>query len=133
VAPAPWAAVAREPGAAGGLVGPPAPSSERRGRPPMRLETDPAAGVLLAARLEPGVVRVLAATLDGTPLRKWQGPAGDDPDAAVAGLGRGVDALLAEHGTGSPAVKAAGVGIPALVARGRHLAIGPTTVFQQQP
>jgi len=131
--PATVSAVVRQLRADGWLVATTAPSSERRGRPPMRLEIDPDAGVLLGARLEPGVVRVLAATLDGTPLRKWQGPAGDDPDAAVAGLGRGVDALLAELGVGWPAVKAVGVGIPALVARGGHLAFGPNLGWRDVP
>ncbi len=131
--PATVSAVVRQLRADGWLVATAAPSSERRGRPPMRLEIDPGAGMLLGARLEPGVVRVLAATLEGTPVKNWQGPAGEEPEAAVADLGRAVDALLDELGVGWAAVKAVGVGIPALVARGGHLAFGPNLGWRDVP
>lgn len=131
--PATVSAVVRQLRADGWLVATAAPYPERRGRPPMRLEIDPAAGLLVGARVEPGVVRVLAATLDGQPVRNWQGPAGEDPDAAVADLGRAVDALLGELGVDWTAVKAVGVGVPALVARGGHLAFGPNLGWRDVP
>jgi predicted NBD/HSP70 family sugar kinase len=131
--PATISAVVRQLREDGWIVATAAPPVERRGRPPMRLEIDPAAGMLVGARLEPGVVRVLAATLEGTPVKNWQGPAGEDPDAAVADLGKAVDALLDDLGAGWEDVKAVGVGIPALVARGGHLAFGPNLGWRDVP
>ncbi|HEX7001569.1 MAG TPA: ROK family transcriptional regulator [Trueperaceae bacterium] len=131
--PATVSAVVRQLRAEGLVVATVFPASDRRGRPPMRLELDPAAGVLIGARLEPGVVRVLAATLDGTPLGSWQGDAGEDPDAAIADLDRGVKTLLAELGVTWQAVKAVGVGVPALIGRDGHLAFGPNLGWRDVP
>lgn len=110
-----------------------APAGDRRGRPPMHLEIDPNAGVLIGARLEPGAVRMLAATLDGTPLANWQGRAGEDPDTAVADMDQGMDSLLDEAGVGWEAVKAVGVGLPALVGRDGRLVFGPNLGWRDVP
>lgn len=123
--PATVSAVVRQLRSEGWLQATTAPSTERRGRPPKRLQIDPAAGYLIGARLEPGVARILAATLDGTPVANWQGRAGQEPAAAVADLDRGMDELLSELNADWSAVKAVGVGTPALVARDGHLAFGP--------
>ncbi len=131
--PATVSAVVRQLRAEGLVVATAVPAGDRRGRPPMRLELDPGAGVLVGARLEPGVVRVLAATMDGTPLASWQGDAGDDPDTAVADLERGVEALLSESGAGWQDVKAVGVGVPALIGRDGHLAFGPNLGWRDVP
>lgn len=110
-----------------------APTNERRGRPPMNLAIDPGAGVLIGARLEPGAVRILAATLDGTPLADWQGKAGEDPDTAVHDMDRGLNALLEETGVGWDSVWAVGVGVPALVGRDGRLVFGPNLGWRDVP
>lgn len=97
----------------------------RSGRPATLLGLARDAGVLLGARLEPGAVRVLAAGFDGAVLGTWQGACGPDVDDALDALGDGADALLAELGAGWAAVRALGVGVPALMARGGRVAHGP--------
>ncbi len=105
----------------------------RTGRPPVRLVLDEAAGVLLGARLEPGTVRLVATTIGGRPRAAWQGPAGSDPEGAVGSLEDGVDALLAELGASRSAVRALGVGVPALVARDGRVVFGPNLGWRDVP
>ncbi|MDF1522437.1 MAG: ROK family protein, partial [Trueperaceae bacterium] len=113
--------------------GAPGAGTPRTGRPPVRLTIDETAGVLVGARLEPGTVRLVAATLGGVARGAWQGTAGADPVAAVAALGAGVDALLAGLGVGREAVRALGVGVPALIARDGRLAFGPNLGWRDVP
>ena len=131
--PATVSAVVRQLRSDGWLRATSSPASERKGRPPLHLAIDPHAGVLIGARLEPGVVRMLAATLDGAPLANWQGGAGEDPGAVVADMNSGMEALMAELGVGWDAVKAIGVGIPALIARGGRLVFGPNLGWRDVP
>lgn len=119
-----WVRVAHETAAAG---------NPRTGRPPVRLTLDEGAGVLVGARLEPGTVRLVAATLGGVVRGAWQGTAGADPVDAVAALHAGVDALLAGLGLEREAVRALGVGVPALIARGGRLAFGPNLGWRDVP
>ncbi len=105
----------------------------RSGRPPIRLAIDPAAGLLVGARLEPGAVRVVATTLAGEPRGAWQGEAPDDPAGAVAALDAGIDVLLRDLGARRETVRAVGVGVPALVTRDGHLAFGPNLAWQDVP
>ena len=109
-----------------GLVG-------RTGRPPVRLVLDEGAGVLVGARLEPGTVRLVATTIGGRPRAAWQGPAGADPDGALRSLEDGVDALLADLGATRSAVRALGVGGPALVARDGRVVFGPNLGWRDVP
>ena len=99
--------------------------SGRSGRPPTLLRVAPDAGVLLGARLEPSVVRVLATALDGEVLGAWQGDCGRGVAEALDALGQGADALLADLGVGWSEVRALGVGVPALMARTGRVAHGP--------
>ncbi len=107
--------------------------STRAGRPPIRLAIDPAAGLLVGARLEPGAVRVVATTLAGEGRGAWQGAAPTDPEGAIAALDAGIEALLRDLGTDRSAVRAVGVGVPALIARDGHLAFGPNLHWQDVP
>lgn len=99
----------------------------------MNLAIEPQAGVLIGARLEPGAVRILAANLDGTPVADWQGEAGEDPEAAVQGMDRGMNALLEEAGVSWGEVWAVGVGVPALVGRDGRLVFGPNLGWRDVP
>jgi predicted NBD/HSP70 family sugar kinase len=105
----------------------------RAGRPPVRLVLDDAAGVLVGARLEPGTVRLVATTLGGRPRAAWQGAAATDPAGAVRSLEDGVDALLAEIDAPRTAVRALGVGVPALVARDGRVVFGPNLGWRDVP
>lgn len=131
--PATVSAVVRQLRLEGWLVASSSQPGERRGRPPKYLAIDPEAGVLIGARLEPGAVRLLAATLDGTRLASWQGPAGVEPDAAVADLDRGMRALIAELGVDWSAIKAVGVGIPGLIGSDGRLVFGPNLGWRDVP
>jgi len=109
------------------------PTAGRTGRPPVRLTIDADAGLLVGARLEPDVVRLLATTLAGTPCGSWQGPSGDGPDAAIEVLRAGLDALLAELAVDWSHVRAVGVGVPALMAHDGRLAFGPNLGWRDVP
>jgi predicted NBD/HSP70 family sugar kinase len=111
----------------------PPDGTPRTGRPPVRLTIDEAAGVLVGARLEPGTVRLVAATLGGVARGAWQGSAGADPVDALAALRDGVDALLTDLEVGRDAVRAIGVGVPALIARDGRLAFGPNLGWRDVP
>lgn len=109
------------------------PAPRRTGRPPQRLALAERAGVLLGARLEPGTVRVVASDLGGRVRGAWQGTAGRDPDAALAALDQGADALLTELGLDRDAVLAVGVGVPALISRVGRVAFGPNLGWHDLP
>lgn len=111
----------------------PAAQPGRTGRPPTRLAIDPEAGLLVGARLEPDVVRLLAATLAGEPRGSWQGPAGHGPDDAIATLRRGMGELLGPLAGGWARVRAVGVGVPALMAHDGRLAFGPNLGWRDVP
>lgn len=110
-----------------------APPRGRTGRPPTRLSIDPEAGLLVGARLEPGAVRLLAATLAGEPLDHWQGRAGRGPDDGVTALRRGVAELLGRFVGGWARVRAVGVGVPALMSHDGRLAFGPNLGWRDVP
>jgi len=110
-----------------------APSAGRSGRPPSRLTIDPDAGLLVGALLEPDRVRLMATTLAGAPCGAWEGPAGAGPDAAVAALRGGVDALLADLAAPWPRVKAVGVGVPGLMAHEGRVAFAPNLGWRDVP
>ena len=110
-----------------------ADASGRAGRPPTRLSIDPGAGILVGARLEPGVVRVLATSLTGETRGSWQGPAGPSVDDTLGALDAGVEALLRDLGAGWPEVKGIGVGAPALMSTGGRLAYGPNLRWRDVP
>lgn len=112
---------------------PSAAAGGRAGRPPVRLTLDEGAGVLVGARLEPGTLRLVATTLGGRPRAAWQGPAPADPDGAVRALEAGVDALLADLASTRSAVRAMGVGVPALVARDGRVVFGPNLGWRDVP
>lgn len=131
--PATVSAVVRQLRADGWLLATSEASGERRGRPPTYLTIDPGAGVLIGARLEPDVVRMLATTLDGAPLANWQGRTGQDLDAAVAVMDWGIDALFGELGVDWSAVKAVGVGVPALIGRDGRLVFAPNLGWRDAP
>jgi predicted NBD/HSP70 family sugar kinase len=111
----------------------PVRSVGRSGRPPTRLTIDPEAGLLVGALLEPDRVRLVAATLAGEPRAHWQGAAGATPDAAVAALQAGIDALLAGLAAPWSQVHAVGVGVPALMAHDGRVAFGPNLGWRDVP
>jgi predicted NBD/HSP70 family sugar kinase len=110
-----------------------APRAGRSGRPPTHLTIDPDAGLLVGARLEPGLVRLLATTLAGEPCGSWQGPAGRDPDGAVDALRVGTDELLERMAAPWTSVKAVGVGVPALMAHDGRLVFAPNLGWRDEP
>lgn len=119
---------------ASSTTAPAAPTAPRRsGRPPTRLTIDRDAGLLVGARLEPDAVQLLATTLAGEAIGSWHGPVGGGPDAAVASLRRGVEALLQRVGAGWESVRAVGVGVPALMAHDGRLAFGPNLGWRDVP
>ena len=105
----------------------------RAGRPPTLLTIDAAAGVLIGARLEPGIVRVLTTTLVGEARTAWQGSAGRSVEDAMAAFATGVDASLRDIDASWSAVKAIGVGVPALMSRDGRLAYGPNLRWRDVP
>jgi predicted NBD/HSP70 family sugar kinase len=105
----------------------------RSGRPPTRLTIDPAAGLLVGARLEPGIVRILATTLSGTRRGAWQGASGPSVDDALAALTQGVEELLQAVGSRWRDVKAVGVGVPALMTLDGRVAHGPNLRWTDVP
>lgn len=131
--PATVSAVVRQLRVEGWLNATTTPPTERRGRPPMHLAIDPEAGVLIGVRLEPDAVRMLATTLDGTPLANWQGHPGHDPDTAIAAMDLGMNSLLTELGVDWSAIRAVGVGIPALTARDGRLVFAPNLDWRDVP
>jgi predicted NBD/HSP70 family sugar kinase len=131
--PATVSAVARELRRDGWLATARARNSGRHGRPPILLTIDPSAGLLIGARLEPDVVRLLATTLTGEPRASWQGPSGATVEDAVAALDAGVAALLAELDASRGDVKALGLGVPALMSSDGRLAYGPNLQWRDVP
>lgn len=109
------------------------PSRGRAGRPPTQLAIDASGGVLVGARLEPGAVRVLVTTLVGEPRATWQGRAGAGVEDAVATLAEGVEAAIEEVGVGWSAVRAVGVGVPALMALDGRVAYAPNLGWRDVP
>ena len=131
--PATVSAVVRHLRDGGWLQVVPAPHLGRTGRPPTQLRIDPDAGLLVGARLEPDLVRLLAATLAGEPRGSWQGPAGRGPDDAIAALRCGMDELLGPLEGGWERVRAIGVGVPALMSHDGSLAFGPNLGWRDVP
>lgn len=110
-----------------------APRAGRSGRPPTLLTIDATAGVLIGARLEPGIVRVLTTTLVGEARAAWQGSAGRSVEDAVAALAAGVDTSLHDIDATWSDVKAIGVGVPALMSHDGRLAYGPNLRWRDVP
>ncbi len=131
--PATVSAVARELREDGWIAATRATNSRRSGRPPTVLTIDPAAGFLIGARLEPDVVRMLATTLAGETCAAWQGASGASVEDAVHALDAGVEELLSELGASRSAVKAIGVGVPALMSKSGRLAYGPNLQWRDVP
>jgi predicted NBD/HSP70 family sugar kinase len=109
------------------------PAEGRSGRPPTLLTIDPHAGLLVGARLEPGLVRVLATSLAGIPRGTWQGTAGPSVEDAVVALTRGLDELLHDVEAEWGDIKAVGVGVPALMALDGRVAHGPNLRWSDVP
>ncbi len=110
-----------------------APSSGRSGRPPTLLTIDRDAGILIGARLEPELVRVLATTLAGETRADWQGRPGRSAADALDTLSTGVEALLTQLGLTWRDVKAVGVGVPALMSHAGRVAYGPNLRWRDVP
>ncbi|MEX2502777.1 MAG: ROK family transcriptional regulator [Trueperaceae bacterium] len=100
-------------------------ASGRRGRPERALQVDPDAGVLIGARLEPGSIRLLAATLAGGPLATLEAPGHLDPDRALDALIDGVAEVVRRSGRDPSRIRAIGVGVPALFDREGALRLAP--------
>jgi predicted NBD/HSP70 family sugar kinase len=131
--PATVSAVVRQLRHDGWLRATKAPRAGRSGRPPTHLSIDRDAGLLVGARLEPDVVRLLATSLAGEPIASWQGPVGEGPAAAIASLRDGVEEVLADVGVGWDGVRAIGVGVPALMAHDGRLAFAPNLGWRDVP
>lgn len=109
----------------------------RVGRPETALAIAPAAGLLVGARLEPGTIRIVTATLAGEPVEHAQIPGSRDIPDAVRRLRDGVDrAVRASGGAGGGGlrpVRGVGVGVPALMDRGGRLELAPNLGWRDAP
>ncbi len=100
-------------------------ASGRRGRPERALHVGRSAGILIGARLEPGSIRLLAATLTGGPLATLELPGERDPGRALDALVDGIGRIIARAGREPSSIRAVGVGVPALFDREGRLRLAP--------
>ncbi|WP_207458352.1 ROK family transcriptional regulator [Azospirillum sp. SYSU D00513] len=98
--------------------------TRRIGRPETALNIAPSAGLLVGARLEPGTIRIVTATLAGTVIDHLELPGSTDLGEAVARLRDGIGRIVAMSGAGLP-LRAIGVGIPGMMDRDGRLALAP--------
>lgn len=110
----------------------PAPRTRRVGRPETALAIAPSAGLLIGARLEPGTIRVLAATLAGTVVHRLQFPGCRSIDEALRRLHAGIDEVVAAAGGDRP-VRGIGVGLPGLMDREGRLVLAPNLGWRDAP
>jgi len=108
------------------------PRTRRIGRPETALVIAPSAGLLVGARLEPGTIRIVTATLGGAVLEHLQIPGSTDIGEAAARLHEGIDRAVAASGPGLP-VRGVGVGIPALMDRDGRLVLAPNLGWRDTP
>lgn len=108
------------------------PSTGRVGRPEVALSIAPSAGSLVGARLEPGLIRIVATTLAGTPLRHIERPGSTDITRALQILHGGIEELIDGYSARAP-VRAVGIGIPALMDRQGRLVLAPNLGWRDVP
>lgn len=118
---------------ADGLLSRTPTTSGRRGRPEVALYVSREGGSLIGARLEPGSVRLVAATLTGEPVATLERPAADDPAGALDDLVQGVRDLLAQGSHLPGKVRAVGVVVPALFDEHGALALAPNLGWSDVP
>jgi predicted NBD/HSP70 family sugar kinase len=107
--------------------------ARRVGRPETALSIPRSAGVLVGVRLEPAAIRVVTTTLAGTVLGHCQLAGSLNIDTALKVLREAVDRELAEIGEDWSAVRAIGVGIPALMDRNGRLVLAPNLGWRDMP
>ncbi|OYD81970.1 ROK family transcriptional regulator [Azospirillum brasilense] len=113
-----------------------APRARRIGRPETALGIAPSAGLLVGARLEPGTIRIVTATLAGTVVEQGQFPGSTDLATALRRLHEGIDAVVAAsrpRGGTVPPLRGIGVGIPALMDREGRLVLAPNLGWRDTP
>lgn len=109
------------------------PRPRRVGRPETALAIAPSAGLLVGARLEPGTIRIVTATLAGTVIEQLQTPGSRDIATAIRSLRDGIDrAVRAGSGPERP-VRGVGVGVPALMDRDGRLELAPNLGWRDSP
>jgi predicted NBD/HSP70 family sugar kinase len=106
--------------------------ARRVGRPETALSIPPSAGLLVGARLEPAMIRIVAALLDGTVVEHHQIPGSTDIGVAIERLSDGVARVLCAGGAGLP-LRAVGVGVPALMDRAGRLVLAPALGWRDIP
>lgn len=104
--------------------------SRRVGRPETALAIPASAGLLVGARLEPGTIRIAAATLGGRVVDHLQVAGTRDVAAAIRRLGEGIEAICARTGQ---RLRAVGVGVPALMDRTGRLVLAPNLGWRDTP
>lgn len=105
-------------------------ANRRVGRPETALAIPPSAGLLVGARLEPGTIRIVAATLGGRVIEHLQVAGTRDVAAAVRRLGEGVATVCRNAGL---RLRAVGVGVPALMDRTGRLVLAPNLGWRDTP
>lgn len=100
------------------------PVARRVGRPETGLAIAPGAGLLVGARLEPGVIRVVTATLAGDIVERLEIPGSRRVEEALRRLRDGIAEAVRTGAHGRP-VRGIGVGIPGLMDRSGRLVLAP--------
>ncbi|WP_207478376.1 ROK family transcriptional regulator [Arenibaculum pallidiluteum] len=104
----------------------------RVGRPESALSIAADAGLLIGARLEPGIIRILAATLAGTVVGRFQIPGSRDIGQALDHLRAGIEEAVAASAACGP-LRGIGVGIPGLLDRTGRLVLAPNLGWRDTP
>lgn len=108
-------------------------SSGRVGRPEVALDLVRNGAVLVGARLEPGSIRLMAATLAGEALQTLQIEGSTDVDEALELLVGGIGRLLEEGGLERRRVRSVGVGVPGLFDEEGRLVFAPNLGWRDVP
>ncbi len=107
------------------------PGVRRLGRPAVALSIPSTAGFVLGARLEPDRIEVVAADLGGRILDRESRPGARAPRDAMRSLDVAVGKL--RQRLGGIALRAVGIGVPALIDRSGHLLLAPNLGWRDVP
>ncbi|SOC10407.1 MarR family transcriptional regulator [Rhodobacter sp. JA431] len=98
----------------------------KRGRPSANYRLSADNGLLIGVHLEFEQMAIVAASIDGTPIRKWSQPLPTDPAALATDLRHAIGALCHEISRSQDEIRAIGITLPGLVESSGGLAHAPS-------